>query len=101
MCHRGPPRRAQLTLDHADVVGSVPDGERDGLLVLLDQLHHLGLLQRRDPAADDGLAHARHPQQLQRVVVQRKRLKQGPDGQVGLWAGSWVQVGAVSPGCGR
>ena len=48
-------------LDHGHVVGPVPDGEGHGLLVLLDQLHHQGLLQGRHPAADDGrtvLCHA-------------------------------------------
>ena len=36
-----------LTLDHGDVVGAVADGEGDGLLVPLDELHHARLLQRR------------------------------------------------------
>ena len=85
--------QSQLTFDHADVVSSVSDGQGDGLLVLLDQLHHLGLLQGRDPAADDGLAHARQPQQLQRVVVQRKRLKQSRGSQIpGQCFGSKVLV---------
>lgn len=33
-------------LDHADVVGAVADGQRAGLVLLLDERHHLGLLQR-------------------------------------------------------
>ena len=36
----------RLTLDHGDVVGAVADGERDGLLVPLDELHNLRLLER-------------------------------------------------------
>lgn len=49
----------RLTFDHADVVSAVPDGQSDGLLVFLDELHHLRLLQRRDSAADHRLAGAR------------------------------------------
>lgn len=49
-----------LTLDHVHVVGSVSDGQRHGLLVLLHQAHHVGLLLRRDAAADDGLTLAGH-----------------------------------------
>ena len=52
-----------LTLDHADIVGAVPDGEGDGPLVPLDQLHHLRLLQGRHPAADDRLTQTGHVQQ--------------------------------------
>jgi hypothetical protein len=37
-------------LDHRDVVGAVANGEEDGLAVLLDELDHQGLLQRRDAA---------------------------------------------------
>ena len=44
-------------LDHSDVVGAVADGQ--GYLMtnraLLYHLHHLGLLDRRDPAADHAL----------------------------------------------
>ena len=33
-----------LTLNHGHVVGSIPDGQGDSFLVLLDQLNHLGFL---------------------------------------------------------
>jgi len=70
------PETNGLTLDHADVVGPVADGQSDGLLVFLDQLNHLGLLQRGDPAADHGPTHARRPQQLQvQTLLQRKGLR--------------------------
>lgn len=52
------------TFDHAHVVGTVPDGQRDRLLVLLDQFDHLRLLQWRDPAADHRLAHAGRLEEL-------------------------------------
>lgn len=55
----------RLTLDHADVIGAVSNGQRDGPLAPLHQLHHLGLLQRRHPAADDGFAQAGHVQEEQ------------------------------------
>lgn len=34
-------------LDHPDVVGAVPNGERDGVHPLLNHVHDLRLLQRR------------------------------------------------------
>ena len=34
-------------LDHAHVVGTIPDREQDRFLVLLDKLDHERLLQRR------------------------------------------------------
>ena len=69
-------KAALLTLDHADIVGSVPDGQSDDLLVLLHQLHHLGLLQRSDPAANHRLTHAGCPQQLQlQVLLQTEGLR--------------------------
>lgn len=43
----------RLTLDHADIIGSISNGQGDGPLVPLHQLHHLGFLHRSDPAADD------------------------------------------------
>lgn len=49
-----------LTFDHVDVVGSVANGQRDGLLVLLHQTHHVGLLLGGHAAADDRLALAGH-----------------------------------------
>lgn len=57
------------TFDHADIVGSISDGQCDCLLVLLDQLDHLSLLQRSDPAADHCLTHARRLQELQLRTV--------------------------------
>lgn len=33
-------------LDHPDIIGSITDGQRDDLYLLLDHLHHLWLLQR-------------------------------------------------------
>jgi len=60
------------TLNHADVVGAVADGERDGLFMALDQLDHLRLLSRSDAAADDRLAHTARVQQLQlHLLLQR------------------------------
>lgn len=64
------------TFDHADIVGSISDGQCDRLLVLLDQLDHLSLLQRSDPAADHCLTHARRPQELQlHAALQGVRLR--------------------------
>lgn len=40
-----------LTFDHGDVVGTVADGQRHGVLGFFDQLHDQGLLQGRHPAA--------------------------------------------------
>lgn len=53
------------TFDHADVVGAIADSQSYRLLVLLDQLHHLGLLQRRHPAADHRFTQTRRPEELQ------------------------------------
>lgn len=52
----GPGLWARLTFDHVDVVGAVADGQRDGLLVPLHQVHHHGLLLGGDAAADDRAA---------------------------------------------
>lgn len=52
--------KSSRTLDHVDVVGSVSDGQRDSLLILLHQADHVGLLFGRDTTADDCLALARH-----------------------------------------
>lgn len=66
---------SEFTLDHADIVGSIPNGESDSLLVLLDQLNYLSFLQGGDPAANHCLTHTGRPQQLQlQVTCQRKRL---------------------------
>jgi len=53
----------RLTLDHADVIGSISNGQGDGPLVPLHQLHHLGFLHRSDPAADDCFTQTGHVQQ--------------------------------------
>lgn len=64
---------AQLTFDHANVVSAVSYGQGDGLLVLLDELHHLGFLQRGDSAADHRFARARCRHKL-RLHVCFKRM---------------------------
>lgn len=75
------------TLDHADIVGPIPNGQCDSLLVFLNQLNHLGLLQRGDPAANHSLTHTRCPQQLQlQVLLQCKGLRR--KGKKGLQVGS-------------
>ena len=58
-------KQIQSTFNHADVVGPVPDGERDRLLVLLDEVDDESLLQRSDATTNDGLAHASDLQQQQ------------------------------------
>ena len=71
-----------ITLDHADIVGPVPNGQSDSLLVLLDQLNHLGLLQRGDPAANHCLTHTCCPQQLQlQALLQCKGLRRKEEKQ--------------------
>lgn len=72
-----------LTLDHADIVGAVPDGQGHSFLVLLHQLHHLGLLQRRHTAADDGLAGTRRLQELYLHVSLQRMGLQGEQGDAG------------------
>jgi len=37
-------------LDHADIVGAVSDGQKNCFLVLLDELDHQRLLERRNAA---------------------------------------------------
>ncbi len=54
-----------LTFDHADVVGSVPDGERDALLVPFDEVNDERFLKRRHAAADDSFAEAADLKQQQ------------------------------------
>lgn len=49
----------KLTFDHANVVSPISYGQSDGLLVFLDELHHLSFLQRGDPAADHRFTRAR------------------------------------------
>lgn len=44
---------ARLTFDHVYIIGPISDGQRDGLLVPLHQVHHHCLLLGGDPAADD------------------------------------------------
>lgn len=68
------------TFDHADIIGSISDSQGDGLFELLNQLNHLSLLQRSDPAADHRLAHARRLQELQlHAPIQGVRLWAGAD----------------------
>lgn len=55
---------AKLTFDHADIVSAVSYGQSDGLLMLLDELHHLGFLQWGDPAADHRFARTSRRQKL-------------------------------------
>lgn len=44
-------------LNHGHIVGTIANGEQDGLVVLFDEFDDERLLERRDTAADDGLAH--------------------------------------------
>lgn len=68
----------RFTLDHADVIGSVPYGQGDGPPVPLHQLHHLSFLHRSDPAADDCFTQTGQVQQdvlqlwLQGMSLQRR-----------------------------
>lgn len=57
-----------LTFDHADIIGTVSNCQGHSLLVLLHQLHYLGLLQGSHPAADHHFAHAGSSHQLQLQV---------------------------------
>ena len=43
----------ELTFDHVYVIGPVSNGQCDGFLVPLHQVHHHGLLLGGDAAADD------------------------------------------------
>lgn len=72
-----------LTLDHADVIGSISNSQGDGPLVPLYQLHYLGLLHRSDPAADDRFTQTGQIQQdvlqlwLQSVSLQGEHIQHG------------------------
>lgn len=44
-----------LTFDHADIIRSISYGQRQGLFILFDQVHHHGLLQRCYPATNHRL----------------------------------------------
>jgi len=50
------PPAPSLTFDHVDVVGPIPNGQRDGRLVFLHQLHDEGFLLGGHPTADHCLA---------------------------------------------
>lgn len=64
-----------LTLNHADVISAVSDSQSDGLLVFLNELHHLSFLKRSDPTADHRLTHTCRTQELQlHTVLQSVRL---------------------------
>lgn len=71
-------------LDHRDVVGTVANGERHGVLALLDELDRERLLARRDAAAHDGVALRRQVEEhgLERVVERvAQRLAVDDDGE--------------------
>lgn len=53
------PFTEKLTFDHANIVSPISYGQSDGLLVFLDEFHHLSFLQRGDPAADHRFTCAR------------------------------------------
>lgn len=40
-------------LDHSNVIGTIPNGEGDGLYSLLNHIHYLRLLQRRHPVREE------------------------------------------------
>lgn len=56
--------RFKLTLDHVDVIGSIPDGQSHGSLVLLHQADHVGFLFGRHSTADHRRALARHVHEI-------------------------------------
>lgn len=45
--------RTMSSLNHADVIGAITNGERPAVLVLLHRRYHERFLQRRCTAADD------------------------------------------------
>lgn len=53
-----PLSKCLLTFDHADIIGSIADGQSDSISVLLHKLYYLGFLERGDSAADHCLTHA-------------------------------------------
>lgn len=53
-----PLSKCLLTFDHADIIGSIADGQSDSISVLLHKLYYLGFLERGDSAADHRLTHA-------------------------------------------
>ena len=53
-----PPSKCSLTFDHADIISSIAYGQSDSISVFLHQLHYLGFLEWRDPAAHHSLTHA-------------------------------------------
>lgn len=63
-------RSLALTLYHVDVVGSIPDGQCHGFLVLLDQTHHIGLLLGCNTTADDRFTLTGH---VHKVNLWRRR----------------------------
>lgn len=54
------PAKGFLTFNHVDIVGSISNGQCDGLLVLLYQANDVGLLLRCDAATDDSTAFTSH-----------------------------------------
>lgn len=69
-----------LTLDHADIIGSVSYSQSDDPLVPPHQLHHLSFLHWSDPTADDCFTQTRQIQQhvlqlgLQSLSLQGKHI---------------------------
>lgn len=59
-CRAGVASSSELTLDHVDVIGSVSDGQRHGLLVLLHQTHHISFLFGGHATANDRLTLTGH-----------------------------------------
>ena len=53
-----PLSKCLLTFDHADIIGSIADGQSDSISVLLHKLYYLGFLERGDSAANHSLTHA-------------------------------------------
>lgn len=92
------PQIPGLTLDHADIVGPIPNGQSDGFLVLLDQLHHLGFLQGCDTAADNGLAGTRCLQEFHLHVCLQCMGLQGEQGTAGITVHSQALSCLALPG---
>ena len=65
-----------ITLDHADVVGAVSDGQGDALAMSFDEVDNEWLLERSDAATEHSLTASRRVQQQQlHVTAQRVHLQ--------------------------
>lgn len=53
-----PLNECPLTFDHADIIGSITNGQSDSISVLLHQLYYLGFLEWGDSAANHSFAQA-------------------------------------------